>query len=334
MPSHDNELYDITIIGGGPVGLFAAFYAGMRKMKTKIIDSLPELGGQLSTLYPEKYVYDMPGFAEVLASDLSNEMIKQGTRFGAQIALEETVRELETLEDGSFRLKTDKSEHLSKTVLISAGAGAFAPKTIDVPGVKDFEGAGVHFSVRDKSQFAGKKLLIVGAGDSALDWAMNLEPLSESITLIHRRDIFRAHEDSVDWLFNRSRVRYRLFTEMRRLEGNGHLQRVVVYDNRTNEEDTLDIDHCLINIGFQAHIGPVKNWGLNMQGNSIVVDAHCETSIPGVYAAGDICTYDGKIKLIATGVGEACTAVCYAKVRLDPKARTFPGHSTNMDLRL
>lgn len=328
----ENDLYDITIIGGGPVGLFAAFYAGMRQMKTKIIDSLPELGGQLSTLYPEKFVYDMPGFPEILARDLAEEMIQQGTRFGASIALGERVESITGLDDGAFELRTNRSSHFSRTVLISAGAGAFAPKTVNVPGVKEFEGGGVHFFVRDKSQFAGKRLLIVGAGDSALDWAMNLEPLAESITLIHRRDIFRAHEESVDWLFNRSRVQCRLFTELRRLEGNGCLQRVVVFDNRTDEEATLDVDHCLINIGFQADIGPIKNWGLEMRGNAIVVDAHCETSIPGIYAAGDICAYEGKIKLIATGVGEACTAVCYAKVRLNPKATPFPGHSSNMDL--
>ncbi len=325
-----NDLYEITIIGGGPVGLFGAFYAGLRQMKTKIIDSLPELGGQLNALYPEKYVYDMPGFPQVLARDLAEQMRHQGTRFNPTVVLGEQIDLIEPQEDGTLALTTPKGRHYSKTVLISAGAGAFTPKSLNVDGVQDFEGRGVHFFVKDKSIFQGKKLLVVGAGDSALDWCKNLEPLAENITLIHRRDVFRAHEESIEWLTNRSTVQTRLFTEIRRLEGNATLERAVIYDNRTGEDELLDIDHCLISIGFHADIGPVKHWGLEMQGNHICVNQHCETSIPGVYAAGDICTYDGKIKLIATGIGEACTAVCYAKVKLDPKARTFPGHSTNM----
>ncbi|HZP82776.1 MAG TPA: NAD(P)/FAD-dependent oxidoreductase [Chthonomonadaceae bacterium] len=326
------ELYDVTIIGGGPVGLFGAFYAGMRQMKTKIIDSLPELGGQLTALYPEKYIYDMPGFPKILARDLAAEMAVQGTRFGPTVCLAEKVLGLKQEPDETYTLTSDKALHRTKTVIIAIGAGAFSPKKLGTPGVDAFEGKGVSYFVRDKSQFEGKRLLIVGGGDSALDWCMNLEPLAQQITLIHRRDGFRAHEESVDWLLNRSRVDVRLWHELRRVEGNAHLERAVIFHNKTEEETCLDVDAVLLNLGFSADIGPVKEWGLELEGNGIRVNQHMETNLPGVYAAGDIAEFDGKIDLIATGVGEICIAVNYAKSRIDPKAKVFPGHSSNMSL--
>ena len=327
----ETELFDTTIIGAGPVGLFGGFYAGMRGMKTKLIDSLPELGGQLSALYPEKYVYDMPGFPKVVARDLANEMAEQGTRFGPALALGECVNTLERQADGSFILCTDKTQHLTKTVIVCAGAGAFSPKRLDVPGMEEFEGRGVHYFVRDKAQFQGQNLLIVGGGDSALDWAMNLEPLANQITLIHRRDVFRAHEESIDWLLNRSTVTTKLFWEMRELRGVDRLEQIAIFNNRNGEEETLDVDACLVNIGFNASIGPIREWGLELQANTILVNSRMETNLPGIYAAGDICAYDGKLKLIATGVGEVCIAVNFAKTHIDPSAKAFPGHSSNMN---
>jgi ferredoxin/flavodoxin---NADP+ reductase len=328
----EDEIFDVTLIGAGPVGLFGSFYAGMRGMKTKIVDSLPEFGGQLSTLYPEKYVFDMPGFPKILARTLANEMAEQGLRFQPATALGERVESLSRRGDGIWTLRTDKSEHLSRTVIICAGAGAFSAKRLGIPGVEDFEDRGLHYFVQKKDAFAGKRLLIVGGGDSAVDWAMNLEPMAERITLIHRRDAFRAHEESVDWLLNRSTVSTKLFWEIRRLEGDGRLERAVIFNNRTGEEETLDVDACLINIGFNASIGPIRDWGLTLEASSIVVNSRMETNLPGVYSAGDVCTYDGKLKLIATGVGEVCIAVNFAKTLIDPSAKAFPGHSSNMGL--
>ena len=327
-----SEVFDITIIGGGPVGLFGSFYAGMRGMKTKIVDSLPELGGQLAALYPEKYVYDMPGFPRVVARDLANEMIQQGLRFNPTVSLDQRVETLAQEDGGILALETDKETHRSKTVVICAGAGAFTPKKLDAPGLSDFEGRGVHYFVQNKAQFQDKRLLIVGGGDSALDWAMNLEPLARAVTLVHRRDVFRAHEDSIDWLFNRSTVNTRLFCEIKSVHGNGTLEKITIANSKTGEEESLDVDACLVNIGFNASIGPIKNWGLDLQGNQILVNERMETNIPGVYAAGDISAHEGKLKLIATGVGEVCTAVNYAKVRIDPTAKAFPGHSSNLEL--
>ncbi len=328
----EEDIFDITLIGAGPVGLFGSFYAGMRGMRTKIVDSLPEPGGQLAALYPEKYIYDMPGFPKVLARDLAVEMTEQGMRFSPSLALGQSVRTLTRRADGILELRTDRETHLTRTAVICAGAGAFTPKRLDVEGMQELEGRGVHYFVQNKAQFQGKRLLIVGGGDSALDWAMNLEPLASSITLIHRRDVFRAHEESVDWLFHRSTVNTRLFWELRRLLGNGHLNRAVIFNNRTGEEDSVSVDACLVNIGFNASLGPIRDWGLALQASQIVVNSRMETNLPGVYAAGDVCTYDGKLKLIATGVGEVCIAVNFAKTFIDPSAKLFPGHSSNMAL--
>lgn len=330
--TNEQAVFDITLIGAGPVGLFGSFYAGMRGMKTKIVDSLPEFGGQLSALYPEKYVYDMPGFPKVLARDLAMEMAEQGLRFQPAVVLGERVETLTRGEDGVWLLQTDKARHGSQTVVICAGAGAFSPKRLSVPGLEEFEERGVHYFVRKKDAFAGKRILIVGGGDSALDWAMNLEPAAERVTLIHRRDAFRAHEESVDWLLNRSTVTTKLFWEIRRLEGAGKLERAVIFDNRTGEEETVGVDACLINIGFNASIGPIREWGLDLEANTIKVNSRMETNLPGIYAAGDVCTYDGKLKLIATGVGEVCIAVNFAKTFIDPTAKAFPGHSSAMAL--
>ncbi|HZT41484.1 MAG TPA: NAD(P)/FAD-dependent oxidoreductase [Chthonomonadaceae bacterium] len=329
----EDELFDITIIGGGPVGLFGAFYAGMRQMKTKIIDSLPELGGQISALYPEKYIFDMPGYPKIVGRDLVREMVLQGTRFDPAVCLDEKVIDLRHEPDETITLTTEKGIHRTRTVIISVGVGAFSPKRISTPGVTEMEGRGVHYFVRDTSQFAGKRLLVVGGGDSALDWCMNLEPIAKQIVLIHRRDVFRAHEESVDWLLNRSKIDVRLWHELRCVEGGDCVERAVIFHNKSNAEETLHVDHVLLNLGFSTDIGPLRNWGLALQdGKEIIVNQFMETNLPGVYAAGDVATFPGKIKLIATGVGEICIAVNYAKNHIDPAAKVFPGHSSNMNL--
>jgi thioredoxin reductase (NADPH) len=327
------DLFDVTIIGGGPVGLFGTFYAGLRQLKTKIIDSLPELGGQLTALYPEKYVYDMPGFPKVLARDLAREMIAQASRFAPTICLEEKTLRLQHEPDDTITLTTHRGTHRTKTVILATGAGAFAPTKLPNESLDVFEGRGVAYFVKDKTQFAGKRLLIVGGGDSALDWAMNLEDVAASITLAHRRDAFRAHEESVDWLLNRSKVDVRLWQEVRYVEGNGKVERAYLYHNKTQEEFPIEVDAILLNLGFKADIGPLRDWGVELHGNKkVVVNHFMETNLPGVYAAGDIAHYPGKLDLIATGVGEICLAVNGAKVRIDPKAKLFPGHSSNLNL--
>lgn len=328
-----DEVFDVTIIGGGPVGLFGAFYAGLRGMRAKIMDSLEELGGQLATLYPEKYVFDMPGFPKVLARDLANQLIEQAMRYNPAVCLGELVLELKHEADDTITLTTQKGTHRTKTIVIATGAGAFSPKKLVAPGLEEFEERGVHYFVKNKSGFADKRLLIVGGGDSALDWAMNLGEQAKEIILIHRRDVFKAHEESVDWLLNRSSVDTRLFHELASVEGDETLRKVTIFDNRSKEKFTLEIDAVLINLGFNTDLGPIKEWGVHLDGKDIAVNQYMQTNLPGVYAAGDITAYPGKLKLIATGVGEICTAVYHAKTVVDPGTKFKQIHSSNLDLK-
>lgn len=334
----NDEISDVTIIGAGPVGLFGSFYAGLRKMSVKIIDSLPELGGQLSTLYPEKYVYDMPGFPKVLAGKLAEEMSEQAMRFNPTLCLGEMVLKFEHDAEGIITLTTQKATHRTRTIIIATGAGAFSPKKLDAGGLVEFDGRGVHYFVRNKAQFAGKNILIVGGGDSAVDWAMNLEEYADKITLVHRRDKFRCHEESLDWLMNRSQVETLLWHELDRVEGDGKVTRAVIFDNRSQERKPLNVDAVLLNIGFSADLGPIKQWGIRLEGQYIPVNQFMQVSdaegalIPGVYAAGDIATFPGKLKLIATGCGEIATAVYHAKTVVDPSAKFTQVHSSGMDL--
>ncbi|MCS6862998.1 MAG: NAD(P)/FAD-dependent oxidoreductase [Abditibacteriales bacterium] len=330
----ERELTDVIIVGGGPVGLFAAFYAGMRQMSVKIIDSLEELGGQLTALYPEKYIYDVAGFPKVKAKDLVAALVEQGLQFGAQVCLKERVEEVRKLPDGTFHVRTSKGEHFSRTVILTAGVGAFTPNKLErLPELEQLEGKHVFYFVKDLERFRNKDVLIVGGGDSAVDWALNLEPIARSVTLIHRRDKWRAHEGSVQQLMASS-VQVHLFHEIRRVEVNdGRLERVIIFDNRTQEDKPpLRVDAVILSLGFKASLGPIKDWGLEIEGNSVKVDSTMATNIPGLFAAGDIVTFPGKLKLIATGFGEAATAANYAKNYIDPTSRVFPGHSSNMDI--
>ena len=319
--------HDLTIFGAGPTGLFAAFYAGLRGMRVKLIDSLAELGGQLAALYPDKYIYDVAGFPKVKSRDLVDALREQAMQFQPDVCLEEKVANLEAV-DGGFILRTERGgEHRTKTVLVTAGVGAFAPRKIENAALARFEGHGLHYVLPGLEPFRGKRVLLLGGGDSAVDWALHLEPLAQELTLIHRRDQFRAHEDSVKKL-HESRCKVVKFHELKTIEGGTHVERAVIFDNRSKEETTLEVDEVVVNFGFVANLGPIKTWGLTIQGNSIAVSQKMETNRPGIFAAGDIVTYPGKLKLIATGFGEAAMAVCAAKLIVDPSARYFPGHSS------
>jgi ferredoxin/flavodoxin---NADP+ reductase len=321
------DIYDITILGAGPTGLYGGFYAGMRELKTKIIDALPEVGGQLTALYPEKYIYDAPGYPKIIAKDLVKELYEQTIQWNPTICLGERVLGLKHREDGIIVLTTERGEHFTRTVVICAGVGAFAPNKLVAEGVSSFEGSHVHYFVKEKSTFRGQDLLIVGGGDSAVDWSLNLQDTANSITLIHRRDEFRAHESSVNQL-RESPVRILTPYEVKLVEGNGAIERVTIYNNKTKEEETLNVDAILVNIGFKADIGPIREWGLALEKRGILVNNRMETNLPGVYAAGDIASEEIKMNLIATGYAQAALAVNVAKHYIDPKASIFPGHSS------
>jgi thioredoxin reductase (NADPH) len=255
-------------------------------------------------------------------------LVEQAIQWNPELRLDERVLSLIHLSDGTIKLGTSKGEHLVKTVVICGGVGAFAPNKLTAPGVDALEGQGVHYFVKEKAAFQDKNLLIVGGGDSAVDWGLNLQGTAKSITLIHRRDEFRAHESSVNELKS-SPVRILTPYEVKEVLSNGgKLAGVAIFHNQTKEEETIEVDAILVNIGFKADLGPIKEWGLQIDKRTIFVNSRMETNLPGVYAAGDIAAEEVKMNLIATGYAQAALAVNVAKHYIDPKASIFPGHSS------
>jgi thioredoxin reductase (NADPH) len=333
----DQNVTDVTIIGGGPTGLFAAFYAGLRGVSCRIVDALPQLGGQLMALYPEKYIFDVGGLPRILAKDLANNMIEQGTQFGPEVVLGAEVQRLER--DGDhWKLVTPRGDLLSKTVVITAGKGALNPRVLECPGWDEHagEGGGVHTHVRQPEDFRGKRVLIVGGGDSAVDWVLGLNGIASQVTLIHRRAEFRAHKASVQQMWaavERGEISVRTPYETRGITGSGGcVTAAVIYNNDTGEEEVLPVDSVIALLGFKPDLGPIGQWGLELEKSSIKVSQLMETNLPGVWGAGDVVHYPGKLELIATGYGEAAIAVNNAVHYLNPKARVSPGHSTNLKM--
>ncbi|EUJ18044.1 NAD(P)/FAD-dependent oxidoreductase [Listeria aquatica] len=326
----NTKIYDITIVGGGPVGLFAAFYGGMRNVSVKIIESLPQLGGQLSTLYPEKYIYDIPGFPKVRAQELVNNLIEQMNPFSPEICLGETVTSIEKEADGTFEISTDRDTHYSKTIIITAGNGAFEPRKLQLDDAVQYEEQNLHYFINDLNRFKGRNVAVCGGGDSAVDWALMLEPIANSVAIVHRRAAFRAHEHSVERLQNSSVEILTPFIPTALVGNDAGIEKVILNEVKGEQEKELAIDDFIVNYGFVSSLGPIKNWNLEIERNSIVVNSKMESSIPGIYCAGDICTYDGKVKLIATGFGEAPTAVNNAVAFIDPGTRAQPMHSTSL----
>lgn len=312
------------------MGLFAAFYAGLRGMSCRIVDSLEQLGGQLVALYPEKYVYDVGGFDKVLAKDLAAGFVRQGLQFGAEVRLGATAGELR--KDGEGWTVVAGGEELpTRSVVVTAGAGAFTPTRLGAEGEDELAGKGLSYGVRDPETLRGADVVVVGGGDSALDWAVHLAPLARRVRLVHRRDEFRAHEETVR-LARKAGVEFELFQAVAAVEGPGRVEAVLLKDLRTGETSRKECDAVVVCVGYKSNLGAIKEWGLELERNQIVVDHLQRTNLTRVFAAGDVCTREGKLKLIATGVGEAATAVCVAKTELDPDARLFPGHSSDIDL--
>ena len=327
-----SEARDITIIGGGPTGLFAAFYAGMRGTSCRIVDSLPELGGQLTALYPEKDIFDVGGFPRVLAKDLAKGLVEQAMQFSPEVVLETQVADLVRVDD-LFELRCGEETYLSKAVVIAGGKGAFEPMTLSCPGYQELRQKGVEFAVREPERFRDKHVVIVGGGDSALDFVLMLKDIAASVTLVHRRDGWRAHAATVTQVEEAAaagEIDMRTFHEVREVHGSGCVEGATIFDNRSDEETELRCDILLSCLGFKPDLGPIKSWGLAVEKNRILVDSLMATNVPGVYAAGDVVDYEGKLDLIATGFAEAAVAVNNAVHFVDPSARVNPGHSTNM----
>ena len=300
---------DICVIGAGPVGLFAVFEAGLLKMKCHLVDALPQVGGQLSEIYPKKPIYDIPGFPEVKAQELVDNLMKQIEPFKPTFTLGERVDGLSKQEDGSFMLTTtDGTEIHTGAVVIAAGLGSFEPRKPVIENLERFEGKGVHYMVKDPEKFRDKRLVIAGGGDSALDWTIYLADLAKEVTLIHRNQTFRGAPDSVDKvmeLADKKKIRLLLSTNLHSLDGNGVLQSVHVVDEAKNIS-SLEADHLIPLFGLSPKLGPIADWKLGIDKSAIVVNTEdYSTNVPGIYAIGDINTYPGKLKLILCGFHEA-----------------------------
>ncbi|MBZ5733419.1 NAD(P)/FAD-dependent oxidoreductase [Nocardioides sp. TRM66260-LWL] len=314
---------DLLIIGAGPTGLYAAYYAGFRGHHVAVVDSLPELGGQITAMYPEKQILDVAGFPSVKGRDLVEGLVAQAATAKPDYFLDRTARDLVEDDDGVTVTLDDGTVIRAGAVLITAGIGRFTPRPL--PAGEGWLGRGLEFFVPSFAPYAGKDVVIVGGGDSAFDWALHLEPVAASVTLVHRRDAFRAHERTVEEV-RASRTRIVTRAEVAALRGAEHLEEVdVVVDGETT---TLPCQALVAALGFVADLGPIQQWGIETDRRHIVVDSSMRTSLRRVFAAGDITEYPGKVRLIAVGFGEAATAVNNATVAIDPSAKVFPGHSS------
>lgn len=320
------QLYDITIVGGGPVGLFTAFYAHLRQAKVKIIDSMPQLGGQPAILYPEKAILDIPAFPSLSGQELTDNLLSQLEPFDTSICLNETIIGLEKGE--VITLTTNKGQHLTKALIIAMGGGAFRPRPLELENADQF--TNIHYHVSNLQQYADQEIVVLGGGDSAVDWALAFEKIAKKTSLIHRREAFRALEHSVADL-KASDVDILTPYIPSQVKGQGDIAtELVVQKVKSDEQITVPFDHLFVNYGFKSSVGTLKEWGLDLKRHRIIVNQKQETSIPGVYAVGDCCFYDGKVDLIATGFGEAPTAVNNAMHFINPTERVQPKHSTSL----
>ena len=330
-----SETKDITIIGGGPTGLFALFYAGMRGATAQIVDALPELGGQLTALYPEKYIFDVAGYPKILAKELVKALAEQAAQFKFPAFLNQNVLGLEA-EDDHFLLVTETDRFPTRSVIIAAGIGAFSPRRLPQACAEPWYGRGIHDRVSDPAEFGGKKIVIIGGGDSAFDWAQQLRGRASEVTLVHRSDRYRAHASTVaDVQAAAAAGESTLlpFHELHDIRSEGdRLTGVTLRDVKSKATREVECDAILPMLGFHSDMGTLASWGIRVENDEIVVNSMMETSRPGVYAAGDVTAYPGKLKLIATGFGEAATAVNQAVHWIYPNKKVDPGHSSNMAL--
>ena len=318
---------DLLIPGAGPAGLYAAYYAGFRELDVTVVDSLPEPGGQIAALYPEKQIFDVAGFPAVRGQTLVDNLVAQADQADPTYLLGHRAEELINRGDEGLEVTTHRGTRIQAgAMIITGGIGTFTPRPL--PGGDKYEGRGLRYFVRELNSLADADVLIVGGGDSAFDWAANLEPIARSITLIHRRDRFRAHERTVKQVMASS-VDVRVFTEVSEIRGDEHVEEVEVANTTTGERDVLKVSEIVAALGFTADLGPLKRWDLELDKRKIVVNTRMATNRNLVFAAGDITSYPGKVDLISVGFGEAAIAVNNAVTTLNPDAKLFPGHSSD-----
>jgi thioredoxin reductase (NADPH) len=322
---------DVLVVGAGPAGLYATFYAGLRGLSVVVLDALPEVGGQLTALYPHKPIYDVAGLPAVTGAGLVTALHEQSLTADPSWVLGERAQVLERVSGGGGErlvVTTDRGSRIEVGgVVLTAGIGSFTPRRLAV--ADHLVGRGLHYGVTRAADFTGQDVVVVGGGDSAVDWANLLAPTASSVTVVHRRRTLTAHQASVRDLV-RNDVRVVLESEVVAVEGEDRLERVHIAARRS-QPDVVPADAVIAALGHVADLGPLRDWGLDVQERRhIPVDRRMETSIPGVYAAGDVTTYEGKVRIMATGFGEAATAVNNLAARLRPGEAVFPGHSTDL----
>ncbi|MFC7341937.1 NAD(P)/FAD-dependent oxidoreductase [Saccharopolyspora griseoalba] len=316
---------DLLIVGAGPTGLFAAYYAGFRGLSAALVDALPEPGGQITAMYPEKMIFDVAGFPEVRGRDLVTALVDQAAQYDPVYLLGRPATRLSDV-DGGLQVELGGGESVrAGAVLVTAGIGEFNPRPLPAGG--EWVGSGVVHFIPELSAHGGHDVVVVGGGDSAFDWALALHPIARSVTLVHRRTRFRAHSGLVDKVADLG-VELVVPAEVVEIRGDEVVREVEIETG--GERRTLPAQTVVAALGFTADLGPIEDWGLELEKRSILVDSTMRTSRARVYAAGDVAAYRGKVKLIATGFGEAATAVNNIAVELDPDTHLFPGHSSNM----
>ncbi|MGF1662859.1 MAG: NAD(P)/FAD-dependent oxidoreductase [Kineosporiaceae bacterium] len=328
MPQAPDEpvTCDILIVGAGPVGLYGAYYAGARGLSVAVMDSLPEPGGQVSAMYPEKPIYDVAGFPAVKGRDLVQGLLDQAATFSPRYLLGQQAVELGRAGERPVVTSASGVEVHAGAVVLTAGIGAFTPRPL--PAGDGWEGRGLAYFVPSLASYAGEDVVVVGGGDSAFDWAENLHPLARSVTLVHRTDRFRAHRSTVDKVAGLG-IPIHTFCEVAALRGEACVAEAEIAHKKTGERMVLPATRVVAALGFTSDLGPLTEWGMRMTGRHIEVDTRMQTSVPRVFAAGDVTEYPGKVRLISVGFGEAATAVNNAAVVVDPSLHLFPGHSSD-----
>ena len=323
---------DIIIIGAGPVGLFTVFEAGLLKLRCHLIDALPQPGGQLTEIYPKKPIYDIPGFPSVLAGDLIENLMQQSAPFKPGFTLGERAEIIRQNEDGMFEVITSKGTiHKAPNIAIAGGLGCFEPRKPPIPNLEQYEDCGVDYIVKDPEKYRNKRIVVAGGGDSALDWTIFLASVAEEVCMVHRRTEFRGHPDSVQKVMDLAaagKIKLLTNSEVIGLQGNTHLETLVI--EQTGQENmSLQADYYLPLFGLSPKLGPIADWGLQINKNAIEVNTlDYSTNIPGIYAIGDINTYPGKLKLILCGFHEATLMVQSAFKRIYPSKNLVLKYTT------
>ncbi|THF83341.1 NAD(P)/FAD-dependent oxidoreductase [Cohnella fermenti] len=326
------ELYDVTIVGGGPAGLYAAFYSGLRDLKTKLIEAQEQLGGQMLA-YPDKVVWDVGGLTPVRGEQLTEQLIRQATTFEPTIVLGQLIAVCEQMADGTFVLTANTgARHRTRAIILAVGYGKSKPAKLDIEGAERFEGTNLHYTVQDLADFQGKRVVISGGGDAAVDWANALVAIADSVTIVHRRDRFRGHEGNVNRM-RASGVDIRIPYRVLALHSVNRttIEQVSIENVATGEQEVLEVDAIIVSHGSRSDFGPLDKWGLDMSEWTAKVGEKMTTNIPGVFGAGDFVSHGGKVGLLAGAFTDAILAVNSAKLYIDPQSAATAGVSSHND---